>query len=178
GELDFDLRHLGVPARTDRLSPVLWRGDVLYGGNRRFSIWARVSIAVKSVRLVAATTLKPAEAISAAQVRLETIETFPVAGRMASVDQVVGMIPRRLLPAGSELRRADLIGPKDISAGDSVEVEVRAGNTRLAFTGTAVTAGCVGDSISVRNPGTKKLFQAHVTGKGTALVQANGSRVY
>jgi hypothetical protein len=40
------------------------------------------------------------------------------------------------------------------------------------LTARALTGGRSGDTISVRNPESNKTFQARVTGKGTAIVEA------
>jgi flagellar basal body P-ring formation protein FlgA len=171
GVLSFAIERLGIPARSDRPSPVLWRGDVIYAGDRRFAIWARVEITAPVTRIMATAPLKSAEPILAEQVRVETGDGFPFPGKPLTLDAVIGMSPSRLIPAGAEIRSKDLAVPKAVNSGDSVSIEVRTEKTRLAFTAVAVTPGGVGETISVRNPESKKLFRAQVTGRGTAVVQ-------
>lgn len=176
GEIEFIPGNLGVPARMDRASPVLWRGNVKYGEGRRFAIWARVLLTGHGSRIVAVSPLRAGEPILASQIRTEATAGFPAIGKVLTTEQVLEMVPVRALPAGTAIRLADLSRAKDITAGQSVDVEVYAGITRLAFTGTAVSAGRLGESISIRNPETKKIFQAIVTGKGSAIVQLGGNR--
>ena len=45
GRFEFRREDLGASATKGTHSPVVWRGNVLYGTGRRFSIWARVVIA-------------------------------------------------------------------------------------------------------------------------------------
>src|ERR1019366_8579406 len=57
-----------------------WSGYVSYGGNHRFTLWARVKVMVASARVVAAQDLKPGVALDSAQFRVETREEVPAAG--------------------------------------------------------------------------------------------------
>jgi|SRR5579871_1471967 len=45
GRFEFRREDLGASASKGTHAPVVWRGNVLYGAGRRFSIWARVLIA-------------------------------------------------------------------------------------------------------------------------------------
>src|SRR5207237_1848165 len=98
GEIRF-IRS-ALPASTG--APVLWRGSVMYNGERRFAIWARVKITVPSTRMVAAENLPPGRRIEREHVRLEECEIFP-SGRPsdASLDQILGRVPRRPIAAGA-----------------------------------------------------------------------------
>ena len=176
GELSFSAERIGIPARQDRASPVLWRGDVIYGGGRRFSVWAKVEITAPVTRIVAAVALKSGEPILPGKVRAETSDAFPVLRNALTLDSAIGRSPTRPIPAGGEVRSVDLSTPRAVNSGDSVNIEVRSGNTRLALTGIALTPGGVGDTISVRNPESKKIFRAQVTGTGNAVVQPAGIR--
>jgi flagella basal body P-ring formation protein FlgA len=82
------------------------------------------------------------------------------------------MSPIHSIAAGSELRLELLAPPNEINRGDAVHIEVRSGAARLVLTARALNGGRSGDTISVRNPDSNKTFQARVTGKGTAIVEA------
>jgi flagella basal body P-ring formation protein FlgA len=88
------------------------------------------------------------------------------------IEQLAGMTPIHSISGGSELRPELLAPPNDINRGDEVHVEVRSGAARVALTARALSGGRSGDTISVRNPESNKTFQARVTGKGMALVEA------
>ena len=172
GRLEFPRERLGSPASPAQRDPVLWRGDVVYGGDHRYAVWARVRITATCRKFVAAESLKAGHPITAGQLRMETGECFPSPDRLAvTPDQIVGMLPTRPLAAGSEVRSALLSSPYDVSRGDLVDVEVRSGGARLKFTGRAESGGRLGDNISIRNPGSNKTFLARVSGKDKALVQ-------
>ncbi|MGA3095453.1 MAG: flagellar basal body P-ring formation chaperone FlgA [Bryobacteraceae bacterium] len=173
GRLEFRREDLGRPALLSSPTPVTWRGSVIYGDNHRFSIWARVAISARQPRVVAAEYLKRGEPIGAAQIRVETVEGFPVAGEVAqSIEEVAGREMSRDLVAGSEIRVAQLIAVPDVSRGEMVDVEVRSGAARLLLTGKAESSGRSGDMIAIRNMTSNKLFQARITGKGKALLDA------
>ena len=173
GHIEFPLAGLGTPSPSGPRVPVLWRGSVVYGDGRRFAIWARVEIEAPCSKLLAGENLKTGRPIEVRQIRATAATCFPVAGKEPpGVAQVAGMTPLRAISAGSELRLDLLAPPNDVNRGDPVRIEVRSGAARLSLTARALTAGRSGDTISVRNPESNKTFQALVTGKDTAIVDA------
>jgi flagella basal body P-ring formation protein FlgA len=153
--------------------PVVWRGFVRYGGERRFAIWARVSIQVRSKKIVAVENLAAGSRIDAKQVRLEEHEVYPsTQAETASTDGIVGKVLRRAIPAGSAISASLLEEPKDVERGEMVQVEVRSGAARLKLEGRAQSAGRTGDAIRVRNLSTGKSFSAHVSAKGRVVLSA------
>ncbi len=177
GKIEFVLGKLGNPASADQKAPVLWRGDVLYGDGHRFAIWARVRILAHSDQITAIENLKPGRVIDASQLRVTSIEGFPLMqSERLTIDQVAGMTPLRPIPAGSVLRPDLLSIPNDVSRGDLIEIEVRSGAARLLLTARAESGGHGGDTISVRNLESNKIFAAQVAGKGKAVVRADSVR--
>jgi flagella basal body P-ring formation protein FlgA len=171
GVLQFARNNLAMPATPDQHSGEIWRGEILYAGNRRFPVWAKVRITVPVSKLVAAEALRPGVPIRPEQVRFESGEGFPgIAAASLSADQVAGMLPLRSVAAGAELRADNLTRPNDVNRGDLVHVEVRFGAAHLALTGRAESAGHIGDTIAVRNPDTSKIFQALVDGTDAVIV--------
>jgi flagella basal body P-ring formation protein FlgA len=172
GAIEFARENLGVPASPGQHTPVPWRGDVVYAGNRRFPIMTKVRITAPVSRLVAVEALRSGVPIKSGQVRAELIESFPpaVSGGI-SVEETAGMIPLRPVAAGAEVLPDNLKRPNDVNRGDLVRVEVRFGAAHLALTGRAEAAGRVGDIIAVRNPDSSKVFNALVEGVGRVLVE-------
>ena len=70
GELVFPLA--GLSALSDK--PVIWKAYVAYAGNRRFSTWANVRVAIREPHLVSTVALRVGDSISAAEVKTETYE--------------------------------------------------------------------------------------------------------
>jgi flagella basal body P-ring formation protein FlgA len=172
GRLEFALGNLGTPSAAGPREPVLWRGDVVYGESHRFAIWARVQISAPCRKLLAAENLKAGQPIEMRQVHATMATCFPLGAKEIPIAEIAGMTPIHSIAARTELRPDLLAPPNDVNRGDAVHVEVRSGAARVALTARAITAGRSGDTISVRNPESNKTFQARITGKGTAVVEA------
>jgi flagella basal body P-ring formation protein FlgA len=71
----------------------------------------------------------------------------------------------------------NLARPNDVNRGDLVDVEVRFGAAHLALTGRAESGGHVGDTVTVRNPDSSKLFQALVASAGKVIVAPPGTQI-
>jgi len=174
GQVSFDRSALpAVPSLENAASPQQWRGVVRYGGDRRYAIWARARILVRSVRIVATEDLPAGRPIDARQVRMEEYDTPPSnQPPPPALDKVVGKLPRQPIKALAVITALQLEEPKDIERGDLVEVEVRSGGARLALEGRALADGRKGDMIPVRNTTNAKSFSARVEDKGRVVLTA------
>ena len=171
GRLEFRRDGLGMPADPIAAAPVVWRGAVVYGEGRRYSVWARVRLRAKVTRVVAADALKRGAPIQPSQLRTETVEAFPMTGDAAeSVEQAAGKAPWRDIAPNTVVRLSSLMQLPDVARGELVEVEVRAGAARLALSAKAESAGRNGETISVRNLSTNRVFPARVSGKKRVVV--------
>lgn len=162
GQIEFhksDLRY--------NLSGSLWTGCVRYAQNRRFTIWARVRVLVKTQRVRAAADLPQGQAIPEAALVAESREEYPAAGKFAeSVADVAGRWPRIPIRAGTAIVMDTLEVPKDVMRGETVQVEVQDGGAHLEFEARAEGSGFAGQTIPVSNPISHKRFMARVEGKG------------
>lgn len=173
GKLTFPLSGLLASTLTGPDTPVTWRGQVRYGGSREFSVWARVKISATMTRVVATELILPGQTVAPDEVRLETYDDFPLRNDIArNLDEVIGRMPRRALREGLPVFRADLIEPFEVRRGDTVAVTAVAGATQLNMPALAETPGRQGDTITLRNPHSGKVFRARVEGKDRALVLA------
>lgn len=171
GRIEFRREDLGAPARPTDPTPVVWRGNVIYGDDHRFEIWARVRVTGPVNRVVAAQPIHQGAPIQPGQLRVESSTGFPGAGDIASrFDQVTGRIALRNIAAGAEIHLGQLQQPPDIRRGDSVLIEVLSNSARLAFTGKSESDGRKGDLVSIRNLHSNRIFRARVDGKDRALV--------
>lgn len=171
GKLAFPLSGLLASTLTGPDTPVTWRGDVQYGGSRHFSVWARVKISATMTRVVATELILPGQTVTPGEVRIETYDDFPLRNDIArNLDEVIGRTPRRALRAGLPVFRADLIEPFQVQRGDTVDVTAIAGAAQLHLPAVAETQGRQGDTITLRNPHSGKVFRARIEGKDRALV--------
>jgi flagella basal body P-ring formation protein FlgA len=178
GRVDFQRQNLGTPASPWAGQPVIWRGDIVYAGDRRFSIWARVKVMAPLTRVIAAESLRAGVPLKPGQAREEVTEGFPLLSRQpASLSQIEGRIPVRAIAAGAEVRPDDVKRPNEVDRGDLVHVEVRIGAARLALTGRAESGGILGDMVPVRNLDSSRIFQARIEGKDSVIVQLGGAEV-
>jgi flagella basal body P-ring formation protein FlgA len=163
-----------APVLPGNAAPVLWRGFVGYGGERRFAIWARARIVVRSGKIVAAEGLPAGHPIEARQLRLEEVDE-PPSSRPVSLplDQITGKIPRRPIAAGDVITANRIEDPKDVERGEVVHVEVLSGGARLDLEGRAQADGRKGDMIPVRNMATGKRFSARIADKGRVVLTAS-----
>jgi flagella basal body P-ring formation protein FlgA len=172
GRLEFPREKLGRPALPAQKDPVLWRGEVVYGGDHRYPVWARVWVKAPCDRFMAAEAVKAGQPIEARHIRVERGECFPaLPGAEGTPSSPLGLVPARTIAAGSEVRLELLTPPNDVNRGDAIQVEVRGGAVRLAFTARAESGGRSGDFVTVRNPSSNKVFRARVQGKDSVLVQ-------
>jgi flagella basal body P-ring formation protein FlgA len=172
GRVVFPRSGLQLPATSDPQADVLWRGYVLYGNNRRFTISARAHISTTTTRVVAMVDLAVGNVVREDQVRLETFDTFALDDRPArNLDEVVGFVPRTMIRSGAMVLRNQLSRAPEVARGDVVKVEVTAGGAHLLFEGRAETEGVAGKTILVKNLTSGKDFRARVTGKGKVSVQ-------
>jgi flagella basal body P-ring formation protein FlgA len=172
GTLEFSRQQLA----TGQL-PAVWRGNVVYAGNRKFAIWARVNITVPVHVVVATQEIKAGQTITPEHVKVESRESAPLNAQVASsLEQVNGKVSRRGYPSGSEIWLPTLNAPRDVDRGDMVDIEVLSGGAKLGLTGKAESAGRTGDLISVRNLTSNKIFQARVSGRNKAVVETRSAQ--
>jgi len=173
GEIEFPVRQLRRGA-----GGALWLGYVHYGGNHRFTIWAKVKVLVAVERVVAVGDLPSGQPIRAAQLMTQTRQEYPASEPFArSIDEVAGKWPRLPIRDGTDIRMDLLENPRDVMRGDTVRVEVRDGGAHLELEATAEGSGAFGEIISVLNPISKKRFPARVEGKGRVSVDAAVAKV-
>ena len=170
GELVFPRENLSLtPGSAGTLW--MWRGFVRYGKDRSFLIWAKVRIEAPSERVVALATLLPGEPIAASQLRtVRTTDAFAGGIYAASVDQVLGRVPRTRIEASAPIRLVDLATSPEIAAGALVQVEVRNGPLRIYSVGRAERSGHIGETIPLTNPDSSTRFNARVEGKDRVSV--------
>lgn len=173
GEIRFPLAGL------DAMSPVeparTWRGYVVYGGNRRFSLTARVRVSAEIRSLIAARDLPAGEALTEGSLAVVSRTSsnpadFRISKGDIAVSHFLGLAPKFRIPQGSEVRQDQLGNPPLIRAGDSIRVEVRNGRTRLGFHAIAMESAHRNELSLFRNPDSGKVFRARVQSESLALV--------
>jgi flagella basal body P-ring formation protein FlgA len=165
GKVRFPISGLLASTLTGPDTPVTWRGEVLYQGSRKFSVWARLKVSATTTRVVATQLILPGETVAPDAVRIETYDDFPLRNDIArNLEEVVGRMPRRAIRMGLPVFRSDLIEPFQVQRGDLVDVTAISGATQLHLAAVAETSGRQGDIISLKNPRSGKFFRARIEG--------------
>jgi flagella basal body P-ring formation protein FlgA len=173
GKVSFPVSGLLASTLSGPDTAVTWRGEVLYHGSRKFSVWARVKVSATMTRVVATQLILPGQNVAPGEVKIETYDDFPLRNDIArNLEEVVGRMSRRAIRVGLPVFRSDLIEPLLVQRGDLVDVTVISGAAQLHLPALAETAGRQGDMISLKNPGSGKIFRARIEGKDRALVVA------
>jgi flagella basal body P-ring formation protein FlgA len=168
GELVFPRSGIQLPIAPE----VLWHGYVRYGENGKFPVWARVRVTAVMARVVAVTRIQPGKPVQKSQVILESCEDSPLDDTVArNLDEVIGYVPKVSLAAAAPIHKTTLEPPTDVTRGDMVRVDVRAGGAHLMLEALAQSSGVTGSTVTVRNLSSGKDFHAEVTGKGQVAVQ-------
>lgn len=97
----------------------------------------------------------------------EWLDLSEVKGQLVSSrDALLGSCAGRTLPSGDQLRLADLKAIPSVRAGDQVELQIQRNGLHVSVRAQARQAGCVGQTIPVRNELNGKLVNARVAGPG------------
>jgi len=170
GTVVFPLASLPRPPQSRPDDAVVWRGFIEYAPGRKFTVWARVRIAVKRAYVVFLKDVSAGEEITAANIEIKTVRGFPGAETFAArSEDVVGKRTVRFVRAGLPIpMNALLTGGQAVLRGDTVMVAVEAGAARLRISARAESAAAVGEAVKLRNAKSGKIFEARVTGKDTA----------
>jgi flagella basal body P-ring formation protein FlgA len=167
GELVFPIEDLGQP-------PVaLWRGYILYDGDKKFHVWAHVKIHTTVMRLVALEDLKQGTPIKLYQVALRPVDGFPDKRLTPlTLEHLAGSLPRRYIPANSPVWSDAIDPPMDVTKGDRVTVTVNSGLATISIDAEAETSGRRGDPIALKNIESGKMFRARIDAPGEAVLEA------
>jgi len=174
GRIVFPLNALPKPPPSRVAEPVVWRGYIEYAEGRRFTIWASVHLSVSRERIFAKADLAVAHAIAPDEIEVRTVAEFPDGARwVEAAADAVGHRTVRLIKTGTRIP-VTAVEPsiQAVGRGDEVRVEVAAGGARLQIDARAEGSAALGSMVKLRNPKSGKLFEARVTGKGTAEVIA------
>ncbi len=173
GHLEFQRATLPRPRAEGSTSDVVWRGRLVYDGQRSVTVWARVRVTAEERIQVAARDIAAGTVIEASQVQEIQVRQFPFPESFPSREQVVGKLARRSIAAGQRFTGDALAESKDVRAGETVRVRVVEGLATLTLNAVAQSSGNKGDAVQVHNPSSGKNFRAQVEDKGKVIVNSS-----
>lgn len=172
GRLDFDRAALNKPPEASPNRPVIWRGSLIYDGQHRAPVWAKVQISIDTPRLIALENIPPGTMIRPEQFGLVTGAHFPDRElSLSSLESVLGKQTRRNIGVGQTLIADMLEDPPEIRTGDKIHIKVVEGGASLLLDAVAQSSGKQGDTIVVHNLSSGRNFHAVVMERGEALVR-------
>jgi flagella basal body P-ring formation protein FlgA len=137
-----------------------------------WSLYVSAKVGLEIPVAVANRDLARGEAITRADVKLEVTDTTHLLrGYYASLDEVVGRMPKRTLRRGKVITPSSLVVLKTIKRGELITIVAGSGGIEVRMQGKAMKNGNPGDLIPVVNVKSKKKLQARVISAG--LVEVN-----
>jgi flagellar basal body P-ring formation protein FlgA len=119
------------------------------------------------VRLVVPTRdIVRGEVVAAADLTAATVPGSVPGGTVLSAKSAVGMEARRLLHAGESFRVSDLKSPVLVVKGSIVTMIYEVPGVTLSAAMRAISAGGMGETVTVQNPVSFRQVGAVVTGPG------------
>jgi len=171
GQLEFHRENLNKPPEAAPLTPVIWRGRLVYDERRSAAIWAKVRISVEVAWFAASENIAAGAVIRSGQVQTIGGRQFPYRPpSLPSTASIIGKVARRNIVTGERFAPGLVDDPTDIQKGDEVHVRVREGLAWLSLDAVARSSGRKGDTILVFNPSSGRNFRAVVLEKGEAAV--------
>ena len=174
GRMEFSVSSLSKPPENNPTLPVIWRGRLIYDGQRSLAIWAKVSATVTRPALVATEPIAAGEIVNAAKIAVRVIEQFPFTSAAPdSISQAEGKTAVRTILAGQKIGFSALKQTDDVVSGQTVRVEVVDGLALLTLDAVAESSGRKGDLVMLRNPSSGRTFHGIVEDKGKVIVRSS-----
>jgi flagella basal body P-ring formation protein FlgA len=171
GSFEFDARSISQNEAGPARAVLNWRGRFRYDAVRTMPVWAKVSLMERRKRMVAARDLPAGTLLTAVDFReIETLQPWDGTSPASRLADISGMVNRRPIKSGTELKRQDIVRPADIERGDEVRVMVATAGARLTFSAKARTSARRGEHVLLTNPTSKLRFSAVASGRGEALL--------
>ncbi len=136
-------------------------------GRVSWTLYLRARIRVWQEVLVSRGALSRGDTLTEQDVMVQKMDISQVGGRfLHSATQVVDMELRRSLAPGVIVTLNMLQAPRIVGRGDRVSLIAKAGNLTVQVAAKALSAGAVGDHISVENIATQRIVQGVIMASG------------
>ena len=94
-----------------------------------------------------------------------------------SDDELIGMVARRRIKAGHQIRLSDLTTPTLVKKGAIVTLAYKIGGLKITHQGVAQSAGGEGDVIAVKNVQSERTVKGVIIASNTVLVTAARTQI-
>lgn len=131
-----------------------------------------VTLRRRAMVLVAAEDLRPNDAVTRSQVKLEEREiAYAAKGILQDPSAVDGHFPRRRMSKGQVLHRHDFRGPPIIFKNGHVDIVMKVGQMILDAKGVAMDDGALGETIRVRTGKKRRIVRGKILDSSTVEVK-------
>jgi flagellar basal body P-ring formation protein FlgA len=89
---------------------------------------------------------------------------------IGSMNDLIGMVPRRALRAGEPLRSAEMAKPILVEKNQLVSVTYASKGLALTMRGRAQSNGTMGETIRIQNTQSKRIVEGVVSGQGQVII--------
>lgn len=121
--------------------------------------------------LVLSRGLAAGETIGLADITIERRDAARIAGAaLADPADAVGKTARRVLPAGTLLSASDVVPPRLVRRGDTVELVSRRNGLEVRMNGRALSDAGQDERVSVENASSRRVVQGTVDASGAVVV--------
>ncbi|WP_434031231.1 flagellar basal body P-ring formation chaperone FlgA [[Pseudomonas] boreopolis] len=111
------------------------------------------------------------ETIGLADIGIEKRDAARIAGAvLADPAEAVGKVARRVLQAGTLLSAGDLVSPRLVRRGDTVELVSRRSGLEVRMRGRALSDAGQDERVSVENASSRRIVQGTVDASGAVVV--------
>lgn len=164
-------RYTAEPVIEPRLGEVSFRVRAFRGTQEIRQQTVQVTVRQRVLAVVAVSDIQRGEIIHRGSVRVREVLIDDRSGTpVADPALIVGQVASRSVAAGDLVTAGQVEAPIAVRRREHVEVTLQQGALRITFTGEAQDQAAVGDTIQVRNPQTKQMFIAVVTGRRQVFV--------
>ncbi len=136
-----------------------------------WSIFVPANVAWYQTVVSSRAPLAKAQELAASDVYLQAIKiTRSGAAYYSRKEDVLGKLLKRRVAANQPLTATMLQAADLVHKGEAVVLLAEAGGIAVRTEGVALTGGAAGEQIRVKNPASKRIVKARVTGRGQAKV--------
>ena len=168
GIIDIQLSVSAGIVNYTGVTPV--RARIFIGGRMYRDVNFVVSVKVFDFAIVANHDLRIENPVNDSDFRLEEVAVDGRTEYVKDVQEVIGLVPHRLIRAGSPVSLNYFQQPVVVLSGRPVRIVARYKGIEVSAQGTAMTRGRIGEVIKVKNNASQKIVSARVVDSGTVEV--------
>ncbi|MFN0010752.1 MAG: flagellar basal body P-ring formation chaperone FlgA [Phycisphaerales bacterium] len=163
-----------IPGTSAASGRVAVRVDVYEGTSVLASRTISVDVLVKRSSTLPTSALERDQPMDPGALTTEDRWLSPAADPPLRAEEIVGQNARRRIEPGRPITRDDVRPPVVVNRGDVVWVHVLSGSVSVKAKARALEAGRDGEDVLMQIDGSKKTFNARMSGRGTAVMNCSG----